>query len=373
VPADVDTYLDELLRRAAPAAPAGFAPRVMARLQAQARDRRRRRLAAAAASVLACAAATLVVLTRAHTPHPGGEWQLVEARGVPGQRAGNWLPSQTSLSVDRHGLARLARAGGAEVACAGGTSARVAPDGVALDQGAVRLHEDGTMAATELARVTALGAGAQVEVGLQRSPAPVLTAYAARGGARVEAFDPPSTTLLAQGDRTLLQRGRPAATLRASGPVASIQPASLPPAATRVPAPGGAAPPRRSKRQTSAGERAETPAPGAAAIDKESIHAAMQSIMNRVKECYEEARKRDPKLAGRLAIRFAIRAHDGQGRVDEGEIDPDLDELQAPLMEQCVLNAVGQLTFPVPSCPQGDCSVQVTYPLQFEFVDLEKK
>lgn len=106
------------------------------------------------------------------------------------------------------------------------------------------------------------------------------------------------------------------------------------------------------------GKGSEEPPP--ATLPKESIQAAIQAVKPAIAACYEEGLKLNPNMAGRIKASFTIVAKDGQGKLDEGEIEES--ELGNPFVDACILGEIARAEFPV---PEGDGVVRVTYPFSF--------
>ncbi|MFT5430615.1 MAG: hypothetical protein ACI9OJ_001291 [Myxococcota bacterium] len=97
--------------------------------------------------------------------------------------------------------------------------------------------------------------------------------------------------------------------------------------------------------------------------DGAGIRAAMDSAREPIRECYEGWVRSNPELGGKLVVRFVIEVpeepkDDTSGRVTSVEI-PD-SEIEHPLLEGCVLNAVTALRFSNPDEP-----ITVSYPFSF--------
>jgi hypothetical protein len=360
-----DRELSSLLARQAPRAPAGFEDRVMVRVAKQQLRRRARMAVLAVAAAATAAAAVWLVAGRLRSGQPTDDFTV--AAGA--QR-------------------ELGTGDGRSVLIVGPAGGRAGKGGPLLTRGHARLEGDGASLRTPDACVTALGGGAQVELEVsERRPmtittkqagaaaavaATALTIHVLHGRARVDGTPPAAAHLeLAVGDRALLQAGRPPVALRTAHPAAIAVAGG--PAPTPAPSPGATAlAPSRPQGPEAAppAGRAETSnetgssAPGS--LDKEVIRAGMQSLLPRLKTCYEEGAARTPGLAGRVVLKFLIRTREGRGRVDEAEVDPSNagsdGDLNSPLVEQCVLNALAEVEFPAPA---GEGEVLVSYPIAF--------
>ncbi|MEZ4437433.1 MAG: AgmX/PglI C-terminal domain-containing protein [bacterium] len=96
---------------------------------------------------------------------------------------------------------------------------------------------------------------------------------------------------------------------------------------------------------------------GGPRIDPEAVKGAVEQAKPLVADCYAQALRRTPDLAGRLTVRFTVVQEAGEGRIRDAEV---VDEgLQRPFLEMCVLDALGQMTYPA---PEGEGEVVVTYP-----------
>jgi RNA polymerase sigma factor (sigma-70 family) len=115
----------------------------------------------------------------------------------------------------------------------------------------------------------------------------------------------------------------------------------------------------------------DAPPPGAPAtapkrgtVDKGQLRAATRAAMPEIEECYQKLLASDPNASGRLVIRFTIAQDTGQ--VSEATIVPQkadggAPQIDAPLAEQCILNALARAPFPVPH----DGPVTVTQQMVF--------
>jgi RNA polymerase sigma factor (sigma-70 family) len=122
-------------------------------------------------------------------------------------------------------------------------------------------------------------------------------------------------------------------------------------AAPAAPAPAAAVPP---------------PASRVGSLDKDQIRRAMRRIIPAMTDCYNKLLDDEPRAVGRLEFHFTIKDVGGVGRISDATIlpkgtDDGTPELIAPLTEQCMLNAIGEASFPAPE--GGD--VVVTYPFTF--------
>ncbi len=91
-------------------------------------------------------------------------------------------------------------------------------------------------------------------------------------------------------------------------------------------------------------------------LSKEVIRRIVHRHMNEVKFCYERELAKQPKLSGRVSIKFIIKA---DGGVQDAAVSDST--VKNPAMENCIAAAVRRWTFP--ECTAG--IVIVTYPFQF--------
>ncbi|MEZ4385392.1 MAG: VIT domain-containing protein [Nannocystaceae bacterium] len=93
-------------------------------------------------------------------------------------------------------------------------------------------------------------------------------------------------------------------------------------------------------------------------LDRDIIRRIIRAHINEVRHCYNQGLQRDPKLAGRLAIKFKIL---GTGAVaKEVEIETSIGDEK---VDQCVSKALRRWKFPK---PEGGGEVVVTYPFLLE-------
>jgi hypothetical protein len=93
-----------------------------------------------------------------------------------------------------------------------------------------------------------------------------------------------------------------------------------------------------------------------AAIDKGLIRTVVRSHVREIRGCYEQGLATDPKLAGRVVVRFTI---DPRGMVVEAAVASSDLPPQAQLVQACIVAAVKGWRFPVP--PQST-KAEVLYP-----------
>jgi len=92
-------------------------------------------------------------------------------------------------------------------------------------------------------------------------------------------------------------------------------------------------------------------------LDKEIIRRIVHRHLNEVKYCYDQALVRQPKLDGRIVVKFTIA---GTGQVLASFVQSTT--LGSPAVEMCVANAVKRWDFPAPR--QGGLAI-VSYPFTF--------
>jgi len=92
-------------------------------------------------------------------------------------------------------------------------------------------------------------------------------------------------------------------------------------------------------------------------LDKEIIRRIVRRHLNEVKYCYEQALAKQPKLDGRIVMKFTIA---GTGQVIASFVQSST--LGSPAVEMCVANAVKRWDFPAPS---GGGLSMVSYPFTF--------
>lgn len=91
-------------------------------------------------------------------------------------------------------------------------------------------------------------------------------------------------------------------------------------------------------------------------LDPKQITAAIKSRLPGIKQCYEQALKRNPKLAGKIVITFVI---DENGRVAEARVDSD--SLGDGQVASCIAGLVKRVRFPKPDSG----TVQASFPFVF--------
>lgn len=96
-------------------------------------------------------------------------------------------------------------------------------------------------------------------------------------------------------------------------------------------------------------------------IDRVAIRDGIEAVKPEIRDCFQEALRHDPSLAGRIVVEFEIEASNGQGTITRGEVVDS--ETRSPFFEACVLTRVAGAGFPA---PEGDGTVKVRYPFHFD-------
>jgi outer membrane biosynthesis protein TonB len=122
--------------------------------------------------------------------------------------------------------------------------------------------------------------------------------------------------------------------------------------ASRAPAPS----PAGAGRATASGEHE----PG---LSKDYIRDQVRAILPLLTECYSQALERDPKLGGRIMVKFEISGEpDLGGAVASSEVDEDDSTALEPEFVECVQETMYAAEFKPPS-DGGD--ITVSYPFEF--------
>jgi hypothetical protein len=132
--------------------------------------------------------------------------------------------------------------------------------------------------------------------------------------------------------------------------------------------PGDSAKPAAPPRFVAAATTAQQPLPPASIrgpMKREDLREGLRAALPGIKTCYEKQLEQEPRLSGRLVVKFLIVPRDGAGRVSEATIVPGQEadaapELISPLAEQCILKALAEVKFVAPPS-----AVEVTYPFSF--------
>ena len=353
--------IDDLIRSAAPRAPRGIADAVERRLAAHRRTRR----AIFGAGAFIAAAAMLVLWLIGRPPVAAHKSAWIAVRAASTTSDGNAIEIGAPLVVGAlvhvgdGGAARLERASGnerASVELDANSEARVGDGALELLTGSARLEGPEARLTGDVAEVTTLGSSARATVELRRNPmltkafpktaalAALLTVTVADGGARVVAqgHDP---ILLAKNDRTTVAPKLPPLTTRATKPATAKKP---------TPAPQPAAKPTSSDTPTATAD---------GSLDKGKFRAAVQTVLGDIKSCYEAALADNPNLEGRSIVEMRVVTKNGVGKIADAEVQPNEGDLNAPSMQQCMLQALSRADFP-PSVDGDD--VIVHYPFVFQ-------
>jgi hypothetical protein len=89
-------------------------------------------------------------------------------------------------------------------------------------------------------------------------------------------------------------------------------------------------------------------------LDKDLIAAVVRRNMGQIMFCYEQGLQSDPKLTGRVAVKWTI---GGNGRVKVASLASTT--LNSSLVENCILARLKTWKFPL---PEGGADVSVSYP-----------
>ena len=92
------------------------------------------------------------------------------------------------------------------------------------------------------------------------------------------------------------------------------------------------------------------------AIDKELVRRVIQEHASQIRYCYEQELQRDPKLEGKVAIRWVINA---DGRVSSPQVDTGATTLQNDKVHHCMMERIASWEFPK---PKGGGIAVITYP-----------
>ncbi len=93
-------------------------------------------------------------------------------------------------------------------------------------------------------------------------------------------------------------------------------------------------------------------------LDKNVIRRIIQRNNNQIKYCYEKMLATDPKLKGKVVVRFVI---DANGKVTAASIASST--VSSPKLEACLLKTIKRLTFPSVA---GGGAIVVNYPFIFQ-------
>jgi hypothetical protein len=91
-------------------------------------------------------------------------------------------------------------------------------------------------------------------------------------------------------------------------------------------------------------------------LPPEVIQRIVRQNFGRFRLCYENGLRADPKLAGKITVKFEIDRSGAVSKVSDGGSD-----LKSPQVIACVLRGFGNLSFPQPESG----TVSVVYPITF--------
>lgn len=112
-----------------------------------------------------------------------------------------------------------------------------------------------------------------------------------------------------------------------------------------------------SPNMTAAPETKAPEKPIVGRLPPEEIQKVVRADFGKLKTCYEQALATDPKLAGKLSVKFVIKTDGLPDKVEKAEGTTITDEK----MVQCALDVFKALKFPT---PEGGI-VTVVYPVEF--------
>jgi len=112
---------------------------------------------------------------------------------------------------------------------------------------------------------------------------------------------------------------------------------------------------------TGSGHRSPSLRQGATTVSgrlpPEVIQRIVRQNFGRFRLCYEQGLRSDPKLAGKISVKFEIDRSGAVQKVADAGSD-----LKSPAVIACVLRAFGNLSFPQPESG----TVSVVYPITFD-------
>ncbi len=91
-------------------------------------------------------------------------------------------------------------------------------------------------------------------------------------------------------------------------------------------------------------------------IDKELIRRVIQEHASQIRYCYEQELTRDPKLEGKVSIRWVINA---DGHVQGAQVDGGATTMQNAQVQRCMMDRIASWEFPK---PKGGGIAVITYP-----------
>ncbi len=93
------------------------------------------------------------------------------------------------------------------------------------------------------------------------------------------------------------------------------------------------------------------------------IKASIKEVVPLIKECYENALRKDPKIGGKMVVTFEIVGDaDLGGLVSTSAIDPKRSNITAPGLRECVRETIYALELPR---PESGGKTRVSYPFRF--------
>lgn len=98
--------------------------------------------------------------------------------------------------------------------------------------------------------------------------------------------------------------------------------------------------------------------PAKAVMGQKAVRFAIDQSRLGIEDCYVQALAKNPKLAGRLLMKFSVHVKDGVGTVQDAEVVDD--GLGNPFLGMCALGAVAKVEFDA----EEDGVVIVTYPFK---------
>jgi hypothetical protein len=96
-------------------------------------------------------------------------------------------------------------------------------------------------------------------------------------------------------------------------------------------------------------------------IDPEVLETAVEAVVPALNRCYREALERDSTLRGDITIELTVSPKEGADHALIEDATVDAEEFQAPLFEQCLLQAVTALKLPRPTARQ-----YISYPFTLD-------
>ena len=116
-------------------------------------------------------------------------------------------------------------------------------------------------------------------------------------------------------------------------------------------------------RRSSAPSATPGAAPPPQELSKDYIRTQVRELVPLITECYTKALEEDPKLGGKLVVKFAIGGEpDVGGLVESSEVDPAESTITHAGMIECVRETMYGAEF---VAPQEGGRVEVHYPFEF--------